>query len=80
MRFLRFVLATGFGISAVVTVIIVVWEWLENPSGIFHDESGTNWRFVYETAISWFVPTFLVAAGIAAMAYLAWSVIARLRD
>jgi|GEM_PF-1053037 len=52
-------LATGFIAASLTTLIITVWEWIENPGGIFRDSSGTNWGFVYDTAISWFPPTFL---------------------
>ena len=38
--------------AAVMTCI----DWLENPGGIFHDASATNWSFVFETAWSWFAP------------------------
>ena len=67
-------LAAGAAISSTVTVVIVVWEWLENPGGIFRGESGTNWGFVFDTAISWFVPTFIYAALFASALHLAWSV------
>jgi hypothetical protein len=45
------------GVSAVVTAIATEWDWLKNPSGIFHDESGTHWSIVFDTAVSWFIPT-----------------------
>ncbi len=43
--------------SVMVTLVIVLWEWLENPGGIFHGVNGTQWQFVYDTAISWLLPT-----------------------
>lgn len=49
----------SLGVSTVVTAIATEWDWLKNPGGIFHDESGTNWPFVADTAISWFVPTLI---------------------
>jgi len=63
------VFGLGVGLTAAVmtAAIFTAWNWVENPSGIFHDSSGTNWGFVYDTAISWFLPTFLyttVAASI----------------
>jgi hypothetical protein len=67
-------LAVGVAISSTVTVIIVIWEWLENPGGIFRGDGGTNWGFVFDTAISWFVPTFVYAALFASALHLAWSV------
>lgn len=67
-----FGIATGAVMSFAVTLIVVVWEWLENPGGIFHNENGTNWGFVLDTAISWFVPTFMYVAVIASIAHLLW--------
>ena len=61
----------GFFIASLVTLTITLWEWLENPSGIFHDQNGTNWTFVYETASSWFVPTFINASVVVALIHLA---------
>ena len=77
--FWRFGIAAGALTSAAVTLIVVVWEWLENPGGIFHNENGTNWGFVLDTAISWLVPTFVYAAVIASIAHLGWSAIRRRR-
>jgi hypothetical protein len=50
--------AALFGLAAGVAVASVVsfLDWQANPSGIFHDDSGTNWRFVRETWFSWFAP------------------------
>jgi hypothetical protein len=69
-----FGIMTGAATSAVVTLVIVVWEWLENPGGIFHNADGTNWGFVFETATSWFVPTFIYVAALAVALHLGWSV------
>ena len=77
--FLWFGITTGALVSAIVTLIVVIWEWLENPGGIFHDENGTNWGFVLDTATSWLVPTFIYVAVIAAISHLAWSAIGRRR-
>ena len=45
-------------------------DWQKNPSGIFHNELGTNWRFVFETAISWFVPVAILASIISVAVFL----------
>ncbi|QQX78892.1 hypothetical protein JK628_15140 [Shewanella sp. KX20019] len=66
--------------SAIVTLVIVVWEWLENPGGIFRGAGGTQWQFVYDTAISWFLPTFIysiVVVFIAATLYSAVKIISQ---
>ena len=49
---------TGLVISAAMTVL----DWRLNPSSIFHDERGTDWAVVTETALSWFVPAALAAS------------------
>ncbi len=36
-------------------------DWRLNPSGMFHNEQGTNWTIVSETALSWFWPVALLA-------------------
>lgn len=72
-------LAVGALVSATVTVIVVVWEWLENPGGIFRSANGTNWGFVYDTAISWLVPTFIYVAVIASVLHLVWFGVGRHR-
>jgi len=64
--------AAGALVSATVTIIMVVWEWLENPGGIFRSDSGTNWEFVYDTAISWLLPTFGYVTAIAVAGHLLW--------
>ena len=69
----------GLSVSSVVTLTISIWEWLENPSGIFHNENGTNWTFVYETASSWFVPTFIISSAISALVLLIFKGILLLR-
>lgn len=65
--------------SLCVTLVVVFWEWLENPGGIFRSEDGTNWEFVLDTATSWFVPTFAYATFIAAVLHLAWSLVRKRR-
>ena len=62
----------GVFVSTTVTVIVVIWEWIENPGGIFRSEHGTNWQFVIDTAISWFVPTLVHVAVTVSIAQLAW--------
>jgi hypothetical protein len=78
--FFRFGIAAGVVVSFAVTLIVVIWEWLENPGGIFHNDNGTNWEFVLDTAISWFVPTFVHVAVIASIAHLLWSAFRRYRN
>ena len=72
---MKFALMTGTLISALVTLVITVWEWIENPGGIFHGTEGTNWNFVLETAISWLVPTFIWATAVAFVFHVLVSVV-----
>jgi hypothetical protein len=65
-----FGLLSGAAIAFAVTLVVSVWEWLENPGGIYRGPDGTNWAFVYDTAISWLAPTFPYAATIASLVYL----------
>ncbi|WP_019028080.1 hypothetical protein [Colwellia piezophila] len=69
-HFWSFGLLIGVIVGMFLTSIIVIWEWMENPSGIFHGVDGTNWHFIYDTAISWFIPTFIYVALIAALGHL----------
>lgn len=69
MRTYRFVLTVSIGISIVIAFGMTLWNWIENPGGIFHDTSGTSWSFVSDTFFSWFwplllllLPVFLLAA------------------
>jgi hypothetical protein len=70
---------TGAFVSATVTVIVVIWEWIENPGGIFRSELETNWQFISDTAISWFVPTFVYVAVIVSVSQLAWHFVKKYR-
>ena len=72
-RFWLFGILTGAAVATAITVIVTVWEWLENPGGIFRDANGTNWHFIYDTAVSWFVPVFGWVAIGAALAHLLWT-------
>lgn len=65
-----FGLAFGLFVASIVTLVITVWEWVENPGGIFYDGNSTQWSMLYDTAISWFVPTLLYAAIAATIGHL----------
>ena len=68
----------GFGIGAVVGFVVAAtatfMDWRVNPAGIFHNAGKTNWAFVWETAVSWFVP---VAAAVTVAALLVLYVVSR---
>ncbi len=48
---------TGIVVSAIMTFL----DWRLNPGGIFHNDAGTNWTIVAETAFSWLWPVALIA-------------------
>lgn len=79
-HFWLFGLFSGSVVSLAVTLVIVIWELLENPGGIFHGKSGINWNFVYDTAESWLIPTFMYAAVIASAAHLIMTLVNWLRQ
>ncbi|MBT8145782.1 MAG: hypothetical protein KJN90_02965 [Gammaproteobacteria bacterium] len=63
--------ATGFVVAIMATLGFTVWDLVGNPGGIFRDSSGINWAFVYDTAISWFLPTFITTTIVASVAHVA---------
>ncbi len=57
MRALRsncvvFGVVSGAAQAFTETLVVSVWEWLENPGRIYRGAPGTNWAFFYDTAIS----------------------------
>ena len=54
----------GGAVGIIVASVISFLDWRLNPSGIFHSDLGTNWRFVWDTWISWFVPVFVVGSAV----------------
>ena len=74
---LRFGLAVGFGVAALITIIITTWELIENPGGIFRGPGGINWQFVIKTATSWFFPSFASITVVAALGRLIWTLVRR---
>jgi len=60
MKNYRIALFTGVGISGLIAGTMALWNWLENPGGIFQSADGTNWSFVWETFLSWFLPLLLL--------------------
>jgi len=49
-------LLTGLVVSAAMTFV----DWRLNPASMFHNERGTDWTVVTETALSWLGPVALV--------------------
>ena len=51
----------GVTAGLLVATSMTAIDWRVNPSGLFHDENGTDWPIVAETAFSWFWPVAVVA-------------------
>lgn len=52
----------GAALGLAVAAVMAYLDWRLNPSGIYRDETGTHWDFVFETAWSWFLPVALIAS------------------
>lgn len=69
-KFWLFGPAAGLVFSLLVTAVFTTMDWVRNFGGIFRDPSGTNWAIVYETAISWFVPSLIYMTIVASLGHL----------
>lgn len=69
----------GAIVAVLLTAVITIWEWIENPGGIYRGEQGTDWRIVYETAISWLAPAFVTIALLAAAGHGLWTLVRKRR-
>jgi hypothetical protein len=45
--------------ATALTVIATAIDWRKNPNGLFHGPDGTHWPIVFDTALSWWIPSFL---------------------
>ena len=61
----------GTAVGLIVALSMSYVDWRHNPQGIFHNELGTSWDVVFETAASWFIPVALVASALS-IAVLSW--------
>ena len=73
----RFGLLVGAIVAVILSSAMTLWDWLENPGGIFRGPDGTHWDFVLETLYSWLLPGFVSAASVAFLGHLALSWIRR---
>ncbi|MDJ0812931.1 MAG: hypothetical protein QNJ23_04330 [Woeseiaceae bacterium] len=71
-----FGIIAGLFAGLLVAIPATVADWRLNPAGIFHDETGTNWAIVAETAFSWFWPVAL-AVLVATVVTHSWLVTAK---
>lgn len=70
LPFWQFGLLVGGIIALVITIIITTWELIENPGGIYRRPDGIYWQFVFDTAVSWFIPVFIGFTVVAALGRL----------
>ena len=68
----RFALLASGALAILVALYFASYSWLENPGGIFRGEDGTNWPFVWDTWISWFLPTLVGLMPPAFLAHIGW--------
>lgn len=66
-------LAVGVALGLIVASVMTFLDWRLNPSGIFHNDRGTNWAFVMDTFVSWFFPVAAYAGVVAAAALFLYS-------
>ncbi len=59
-------LGTAAILAGLVALFVTLVEWVLNPHDLFHGDPGTDWGVVWETWTSWFLPTLLILAPIAA--------------
>ncbi len=78
-NFLLFGLSVGLALGLLFALLFSGVDWWNNYSGLFRDAGGTHWNMVYETAESWFLPTFFYAAPIAALVHLLVGLVKRWR-
>lgn len=64
---------SGIVSAVLITIIFTALDWVRNYGEVFRDQSGTNWSIVYETAVSWFLPTLGYITVIATLGHLAVS-------
>ncbi len=63
----------GVTVGFVVASVMSFLDWRLNPNGIFHSGLGTNWRFVLDTWISWFIPVCVLGSAVSIPAFSWWS-------
>jgi len=78
MKTFRFASLFAICISGLVASLMALWNWIENPGSIYHDSSGTNWSFIWDTFFSWFWPLLLLLLPVSLLvAYLKNHLLAR---
>ncbi|WP_394200229.1 hypothetical protein [Shewanella waksmanii] len=74
-HFWSFGIAFGLITASVISSLVTLWEWLQNPGGVFYAGGTTQWDNVLATFTSWFMPTFFYAGLAAAIGHLSISLL-----
>lgn len=65
---LLFAVLVSFSTSSIVTLM----DWRTNPGAVFQSETGTQWRAVWDTWISWFAPLSALSFVVGLLLFAAW--------
>ena len=72
-------LKPGSVVGTLTAALFTIWEWIENPGGIFLVPDCTSWSIVLETGLSWFIPSFLIVGGGTLVVRIVWLFLYRRR-
>ena len=65
-------LKLGSVVGSLTAAFFAIWDWIENPGGIFRGPDGTSWSIVLETGLSWLIPAFLIVGGGTLVVRIVW--------
>ena len=74
-RFWLFGPTIGLVSALLAATVFTTLDLVRNYSDVFRNSSGTNWSLVYDTSVSWLVPTFLYVTIVASLGHLFVSLI-----
>ena len=69
----------GSVVGTLTAALFAIWDWVENPGGIFRGPEGTSWSIVLETGLSWLIPAFLIVGGGTLVVRIVWLFLYRRR-
>ncbi|TAA43649.1 hypothetical protein [Corallincola spongiicola] len=79
LKAIKHIFASSLLFAVLLTTVVTLWEWLENPGQIFRNEQGTHWQPLFDTAISWFLPAFSYALVLLVLFFLLKVAIQRIK-
>lgn len=72
-KYWAYAILLGVTAGFIVASVMSFLDWSLNPSGIYHSDIGTNWQFVWDTWISWFMPACAAGSAVSVPALTWWS-------